>query len=77
MPINKVVIGNNKYESEDHTLQGGVAQIVRGDWTGRIVKHIRDFRKMGRWCGTKIRLRNDRHLYIICASKQHMVNSTT
>lgn len=22
---------------------------------------------MGRWCGTKIRLRNDRHLYIICA----------
>lgn len=49
---------------EQHTLPGGVAQIVRGDWTGRIVKYIHDFRKMGRWCG---RLKHDRHLYVICA----------
>jgi hypothetical protein len=22
---------------------------------------------MGRWCGSKIRLKHDRHLYVICA----------
>jgi len=67
MPINRIVVGNNKYHSEQKTLPGGVAQIIRGDWTGRIVKYIHDFRQMGRWCGTKISLRNDCHLYIICA----------
>ena len=67
MPTNRLVTGNNKYESEQPTLPGGVAQIVRGDWTGRIVKYIHDFRRMGRWCGTKISLQHDRHLYVICA----------
>lgn len=67
LPIHRLFTGNNKYESEQLTLPGGVAQVVRGDWTGRIVKYIHDFRRMDRWCRTKIRLKHDRHLYVICA----------
>lgn len=67
MPIHKVNIGRNRFSSENHTLPGGTAQVINGDWTGRIVEYIHDPRQLGRWCGVKIRLKHGRHLYIITA----------
>jgi hypothetical protein len=66
-PINKINISLNKCFSEQHTLQAGTAQVICGDWTGRIVSYLQDSRQMGRWCGIKMRLKHDQHLHIILA----------
>ena len=65
--IYKVNIGRNKYISPSPVIPGGTAQLIRGDWTGRIVELVHDFRLLGRWCGVKLRLKHDRHLYVISA----------
>lgn len=67
MPIYKLHVGRNKFDSDQATLPGGVAQIVKGDWTSRILEYIQDPRLMGRWCGIKLRLKNDRNLFIFSA----------
>ena len=59
----KINIARNKFQSDQPALPGGCAQVVIGDWSGRIVEFIHDFRNMGRWCGIKLRLKGDRHLY--------------
>lgn len=65
MPINRLNVSQNKYYTDQLTLPGGTAQVLKGDWTGRIVKYIHDPRRMGRWCGVKLRMKCERHLYII------------
>lgn len=67
IPIYKLITGCNRFDSEQLALPGGTAQIVGGDWTGRMVGRIQDTRGLRRWCGSKIRLKHDRHLFIICA----------
>lgn len=62
-PIHKINVSRNKFSSAQPALPGGCAQIVQGDWSGRIVEYIHDFRQMGRWCGIKLRLKGDRHLH--------------
>ena len=66
-PIHKLNIARNKFNSEQPALPGGCAQIVTGNWSGRVIEFIHDFRNMGRWCGVKLRLKGDRHLYLITA----------
>lgn len=66
-PKHKLNISRNKFSSEQPALPGGCAQIVTGNWSGRIIEFIHDFRNMGRWCGIKLRLKGDRHLYLITA----------
>lgn len=56
MPIYKLITGKNRFASEQTALPGGTAQVIRGDWTGRVTATIQDSRGMGRWCGSKIRL---------------------
>lgn len=67
MPISKGNLSRNSFPTENSVLPGGVAQIVQGNWTGRIVDHVHDFRKMGRWSGFKLRLKHDRYLVVISA----------
>lgn len=67
MPISKVNLSRNNFHSDNSVLPGGVAQIINGDWTGRIVEQINDSRRMGRWSGYKLRLKHDRFLVIISA----------
>jgi hypothetical protein len=67
MPIDKLITCRNRFVSEQLVLSGGTLQIVRGDWTGHVVATIQDSWVLGRWCGSKIRLKHDRHLFIICA----------
>lgn len=76
-PINKLNISRNKFVSHQPALPGGCAQIVKGDWSGRIVEYIHDFRNMGRWCGIKIRLKGERHLYLITAYRVFNQNSAS
>ena len=65
--IYKDNIGRNKYISPSPVIPGGTAQLIRGDWTGRIIEFVHDFRQLGRWCGVKLRLKHGRHLYLITA----------
>jgi hypothetical protein len=67
MQIHKLNVSQNKHNSDQPFLPGGTAQVIQGNWTGRIVQYIHDTRRMGRWCGVKIRLKCGRHLYIISA----------
>lgn len=48
-------------------LPGGCMQMSTSHWTGRIEEHLHDPRRLGRWCGQKYRLGNDKHLIIITA----------
>lgn len=66
-PIHKPNISRNKFQSDQPALPGGCAQIINGDWSGRIVEYLHDFRHMGRWCGIKMRLKGERYIYIITA----------
>jgi hypothetical protein len=66
-PKHCVNIARNKFRSEQPALPGGCAQIVTGDWSGRIIEFIHDFRNMGRWFGVKLRLHGERHLYLVTA----------
>lgn len=66
-PKNRINIAKNNFRSEQPALPGGCAQLVTGDWSGRIIEFIQDFRNMGRWCGIKLRLKGARHLYLITA----------
>ena len=67
MPIYKLIVGKNRFDSTQMNLLGGTAQIANGDWTGRITQNLQDQRGLGRLCGTKLRLKHDRSLYIISA----------
>ena len=67
MPIYKSVVGHNRFHSNQSTLPGGTAQILKGDWTARVNGILQDPSCMGRWCGTKLRLKHNRCLYIITA----------
>jgi hypothetical protein len=60
-----VNIARNKFRSEQPALPGGCAKIVTGDWSGRIIEFIHDFRNMGRCFGVKLRLRGERHLHLV------------
>lgn len=66
-PKHRVNISRNKFRSEQPALPGGCAQIVTGDWSGRIIEFIHDFRNMGRWFGVKLRLHGERYLYLVTA----------
>ena len=65
--IYKLNVGRNKYISPSSVIPGGTAQLVCGNWTGRVVKMFHDFRHLGRWCGVKLRLKNGHYLYVINA----------
>jgi hypothetical protein len=67
MPIYKLIVGKNRFDSTQMNLPGGTAQIVNGDWTGSITQNLQDPSGLGRWCGTKLRLKHDRSLYFISA----------
>ena len=66
-PKHCVNIARNKFRSEQPALPGGCAKIVTGDWSGRIIEFIHDFRNMGRWFRVKLRLHGERHLYLVTA----------
>jgi hypothetical protein len=59
MPIDKLITCRNQFVCEQLVLSGGTLQIVRGDWTGHVVATIQDSWGLGRWCGSKIRLKHD------------------
>ena len=67
IPISRLNIGRNKFRSSQPTLPGGAAQVIAGDWTGRIVSYVHDSCQMRRWCGVKLRLKHNRNILIICA----------
>lgn len=68
MPTHNLIVGRNKFQSLQPALPRGTAQMIQGDWTGRFNYTLQDTRNMGRWCGTKMRLKYDQNLYIITAS---------
>lgn len=44
----------------------GTAQLISaGNWTGRVVEILHDFRNLGRWRRAKLRLMHDCFLYAI------------
>jgi hypothetical protein len=77
MPIHYSNMSKTSFKSDQAALPGGVAQVVEGNWTGRVIEYLHDFRNMGRWCGVKLRMKNNRTLYYITAYRVCNQNSNT
>lgn len=65
--IYKLNVGRNKYISPSSVIPGGTAQLVCGNWTGRVLEMFHDFRHLDRWCGVELRLKHGHYLYVINA----------
>lgn len=72
----------NKTIAIKEGLPGGMLQLCIGNITGRINQQLHDSWNMGRWCGHKLQMSNDQHLFIItayrvCKGSVASVNSST
>jgi hypothetical protein len=68
-PLTSIAFSDNRFDPPDRSsyLPGGCMQLATGHWIGRIMETIQDPRRMGRWTGHKLRLREGKTLSIITA----------
>jgi hypothetical protein len=64
-----IAFSDNRFNPPDRLayLLGGCLQLCNGHWMSRIIKTIKDPRRMGRWTGHKYRLRDGKTLSVITA----------
>jgi hypothetical protein len=64
-----IAFSDNDFNPPDGSayLPGGCTQISTDHWTARIIKEIKDSRRMGRWTGHQYRLRDSKTLTVITA----------
>jgi hypothetical protein len=64
---NRLIVSSINTNLKNYYIPGGTATITTGKWVSKLVENIVDPTGMGRWSGTKLRVKNNLYLHYITA----------
>ena len=80
--FSKIIGSTNRAKKLSSFIPGGTMTATVGNWTGRVTGYIQDPRRLNRWSGIKLRLKNQEELivitaYRVCIQDMNKIGSTT